>query len=57
MRKQYILANAILWAAAIVAAAAVAAPVFLSLVLLPTLATLSLLMAGPDACLNRSDIS
>jgi len=55
MRKHYVLANAVLWAAAILAAAK--APVFLSLILLPMLATLSLLTAGPDACRNRSDIS
>jgi hypothetical protein len=57
MRKRYVLANALLWAAAILAAAVLKAPNFLSLVLLPMLATLSLLMVGPDACLNRSDIS
>ncbi|HEV2682430.1 MAG TPA: hypothetical protein VGV14_18145 [Rhodanobacter sp.] len=57
MRKRYMLANALLWAAAILAAAILKAPNFLSLVLLPLLATLSLLMVGPDACLNRSDIS
>ena len=57
MRKRYVLANALLWAAAILAAAVLKAPNFLSLVLLPMLATLSLLTVGPDACLNRSDIS
>ncbi|HWX66706.1 MAG TPA: hypothetical protein VNZ27_09810 [Rhodanobacter sp.] len=57
MRKRYVLANALLWAAAILAAAVLKAPNFLSLVLLPMLATLSLLTVGPGACLNRSDIS
>lgn len=57
MKKRYVLANAMLWAAAMLAAAVLKAPVFLSLVLLPLLATLSLLAAGPGACLNRSDIS
>ena len=57
MRKRYVLANAVLWAAAILAAAVLKAPHFLSLILLPMLATLSLLTAGPDACLNRSDVS
>jgi hypothetical protein len=57
MRKRYVLANAALWAAAILAAAVLKAPNFFSLVLLPLLATLSLHMARPDACLNRSDIS
>ncbi len=57
MRNRYVLANAVLWATAIFAAALLKTPNLLSLVLLPTLAALSLLMAGPDACLNRSDIS
>lgn len=57
MRKHYVLANAVLWAAAMLATAALKAPNFLSLVLLPTLATLSLLMVGPHARLNRSDLS
>jgi len=57
MRKHYLLANAVLWAAAMLAAATFKAPNFLSLVLLPMLATLSLLAAGRDACPNRSDIS
>ncbi len=57
MKKRHVLASAVLWAAAMLAAAVLKAPVFLSLVLLPMLATLSLLAAGPDACPNRSDIS
>lgn len=42
MRKQHVLAHAMLWAAAIIASAVLTAPVFLSLVLLPLLAVLSL---------------
>ena len=62
MRKQHVLANAILWAAAIIASAVLAAPNFLVLVLLPLLATLSLLSAGRDArlrhaCSKRSAMS
>jgi hypothetical protein len=57
MKKNYVLANAVLWAAAMLAAAALKAPNFLSLVLLPTLATLSLLMTSWRACLNRSELS
>ena len=57
MRKRYVLTNAVLWAAAILAAALLKAPHFLSLILLPILATLSMLAAGPDTCHHRSDIS
>ncbi len=46
MRKRHVLANAILWAAAIMASSALAVPGFLALVLLPSLAMLSLLTAG-----------
>jgi hypothetical protein len=57
MRKPYVLANAMLWAAAIIASAVLAAPNFLSLVLLPLLAILSQLMVGQRACFQRSDLS
>ncbi|UJJ59815.1 hypothetical protein [Rhodanobacter denitrificans] len=57
MKRHYVLANSVLWAAAILAAALLKAPNFYSLVLLPTLATLSLFTVGRDACLNRSDVS
>lgn len=43
MRKQHVLAKAILWVAAIMASSALAAPGFLTLVLLPSLAMLSVL--------------
>jgi len=57
VRKHYVLANAALWAAAMLATAALKAPDFLSLVLPPSLATLSLLMVDLHARLNRSDLS
>ena len=57
MRKPYLLVNAMLWAAAILAAALLNAPHFLSLILLPMLATLSQLAIGPRACRIRSHIS
>jgi hypothetical protein len=57
MRKQYVLANAMLWAAAIIASAVLAAPNFLTLLLLPLLAILSQLMVGRRACFQRSDLS
>jgi hypothetical protein len=57
MRKPYLLVNAMLWAAAILAAAVLNAPHFLSLILLPMLATLSQLAIGPRACRIRSHIS
>lgn len=53
MRRQDIFAEAALWAAAIIAAAATGAPSLLSLILLPSLATISLL-ARPDTCTHRS---
>jgi len=45
-RNPHVLANAMLWAAAIIAAAVLKAPVFLFLVLLPLLATLSVVIFG-----------
>jgi hypothetical protein len=44
MHRKYVLTNALLWAAAIVGAAVVGAPTFLSLILLPCLGTTSLLV-------------
>jgi len=50
---RYLIANAVLWAAAIVAGAIVGAPTVLTFVLLPVLGTVSLLLAwrvrGKDA--------
>ena len=57
MKKAYVMVNAMLWAAAILAAAVLNAPHFLSLILLPMLATLSQLAIGPRACRIRSHIS
>ena len=49
------LANAILWASAIIASAIMRAPVFLTLVLLPSLATTAIFATRrrnrPEACL------
>jgi hypothetical protein len=44
MHRKYLLTNAFLWAVAIVASAAVGAPTFLSLILLPCLGTVALLV-------------
>lgn len=44
MNRKHIIANAVLWAAAIIAAAVVGAPTVLTIVLLPALASASLLM-------------
>ena len=41
MKQMHVLGNAALWAAAIVASAATGAPAFLSLILLPCLAAVS----------------
>ncbi|WP_426687833.1 hypothetical protein [Rhodanobacter ginsengiterrae] len=57
MKRQQVLANAILWAAAIMASAALGASPFLSLVLLPLLATMSVVTAGRDTCFKRSEQS
>jgi len=51
-KNPYVLANAMLWAAAIIAAAILGAPVFLFLVLLPLLATLSVVTFGSRAASN-----
>jgi hypothetical protein len=45
MKQHSILTNALLWAAAIIAAAAVGAPTFLSLILLPLLGFMSMLVS------------
>lgn len=48
-RKSYI-ANAVLWAAAIVASAAAGAPSYFSTLLLPALAAGALLLTLPKTC-------
>ena len=57
MRKPSVLVNAMLWAAAILAAAVLNAPHVLSLILLPMLATLSQRTVRPRACRHRSELS
>ena len=57
MKKRYALVSALLWAAAILAAAVLNAPHFLSLILLPMLAPLSQLAIGPRSCGIRSELS
>ena len=47
MNRKHFISNAILWAAAIIAAAIAGAPPFFSAVLLPTLATSALLATWP----------
>ena len=44
MNQKYFVANAVLWASAIVASAIVGAPTVLSIILLPSLATCSLIV-------------
>lgn len=44
MHRNYLIANALLWAIAMIASAIVGAPTFLSAGLLPVLATTSLLL-------------
>jgi len=44
MRHKYLVGNAVLWAAAVVAAAIVGAPTVLTLILLPALGFVSLLL-------------
>jgi hypothetical protein len=46
MNRKYLIANAVLWAAAIIASAVVDAPTVLSTVLLPALAVVSVLVMG-----------
>ena len=49
MNRNYFIANAVLWAAAIVASAVVGAPSVLSTILLPALAVCSLLLTRPKS--------
>lgn len=53
MKRPYVTANAVLWAAAVVAAAVLDAPPVVSQILLPWLAVVSVLSTGPDACFKR----
>lgn len=53
MNRQQTLTDAMLWGAAVIAAAILGAPPLLSLILLPSLALMSLL-GRPRACAGRS---
>jgi hypothetical protein len=53
MHKRYLIANAVLWAAAILASAVIHAPVVFSIIILPTLAFASLVIIRPKS--NDSD--
>ncbi len=53
MNKKYLITNAVLWAAAIIAAAIVGAPAILTTVLLPALWACSFVVAGERACPRR----
>jgi hypothetical protein len=53
MKKPYVTENAVLWAAAVVAAAVLDAPPIISQILLPSLAVFSVLTTGPNACFKR----
>jgi hypothetical protein len=55
MKKQRNLANAILWAAAILASALLGAPSVLCLILLPSLAVMSLLNSNREICFEGSE--
>ncbi|MEP7185108.1 MAG: hypothetical protein ABI767_04655 [Rhodanobacter sp.] len=57
MKNHRVPANAILWAAAILASALLGAPAFLCLILLPSLAVMSVLAERRETCVNRSDRS
>ena len=54
MKNRYVLIDAMLWAAAIAAAAILGAPRFLWLVLLPMLAVQALRVDRQRACIMRS---
>jgi hypothetical protein len=53
MNKSQYIANAILWAAAIIVAAATGAPAFFTIALLPTLAACALLSTLPRSRFRR----
>lgn len=56
MNRRYLISNAILWAAAIIASAIVGAPVVLSALLLPVLASCALLIAGSKPKSNECEV-
>jgi hypothetical protein len=53
MKKPYVTANAVLWAAAVVAAAVLDAPPVIGQILLPWLAVVSVVTTGSSACFKR----
>lgn len=53
MNRNYVLANCVLWASAIVASAMLGAPSSLTLVLLPSLATISWLASMKGAARRK----
>jgi hypothetical protein len=53
MKKPYVTANAVLWAAAVLAAAVLDAPPVIGQILLPWLAVVSVVTTGPSACFKR----
>jgi hypothetical protein len=55
MNRKYFIANAILWAAAIIASAIVGAPSYLSIGILPGLAASSLLLTWPKSRAAQSN--
>lgn len=57
MNRQRHLANPILWAVAIIASALLGVPAVLCLILLPSLAVLSLRAQSRTRCFNRSELS
>ena len=56
MNRKHFVANAILWAAAIVAAAILGAPAFFSGVLLPGLAAVAMLLTWPTSRTTRCEM-
>lgn len=54
MNRKYFVANAVLWAAAIVASALVRAPVYLSVGLLPILAAAAVLVTWPRSAQSHT---
>ncbi|MDQ6648019.1 MAG: hypothetical protein M3Y93_12470 [Pseudomonadota bacterium] len=57
MKKHRVPTNAILWTTAILASALLGAPAFLCLILLPSLAVISVLTERRGTCMDRSDRS
>jgi hypothetical protein len=54
MNRNNLIANGVLWAAAIIASTAIGAPVVLSVIFLPALAAVSLLIIAPRHCVTAA---